>query len=93
MRKKSLLLVLCFILKSLLLIYVNIARQSPMLFKKLQITILLIPESINNMDLKEILKYNFKAETLGFNNICKKSQKINLHIKYRRFSILPKILI
>ena len=63
------------------------------LFNKISDISLLLPENKKEASLNEILNNYFSGEKVEFEYKCKNCNKIVQHLKYIRFSILPKILI
>ena len=62
-------------------------------FQKISDIPLLLPENKKEASLNEMLYTYFSGEKVEFEYKCKNCNKIVQHLKYIRFSILPKILI
>ena len=62
-------------------------------FQKIGDIPLILPNNKNDATLKELLDKYFSGEMVDFEYKCKYCNKKTQHLKYNRFSLLPKILI
>ena len=76
----------------LLTSYIYECQSIKYAFQKISDIPLLLPENKKEASLNEILNNFFSAEKVNFEYKCKNCNKVVKHLKYIKFSILPKIL-